>query len=246
MKTCLLTGASGAVARALGQRLRRSGHRLALVTRHPESVAGEPDDCIIAADVATESGAESALIQAEAAFGGPPDAVVNCAGTILIAPIARTTEAQYRACLSANLDTAFFIAKAYAPRLQKADRPGALVLFSSVAASIGIGNHAAIAVAKAGVEALVRSLAADFSGIGLRVNGIAPGLLRGPATERMLNSEAAARAIAGQYPLGRIGEADEAAALAEFLIADGTWMTGRTLALDGGFGAVRPYLKVGG
>lgn len=245
MKTCLITGASGGVARALADLLRTEGWQLALVSRSVDGARGEGGDTAIVADVSTESGAEAALEAAVAAFGHPPHAVVNCAGAIVIGPIARTSEAQYRACLSANLDSAFFVAKAYAPRVQKAKQPGALVLFSSVAAGIGVANHAAIAIAKGGVEALVRSLAADFSGAGLRVNGIAPGLMRSPATERMLANESSAKAIAGQYPLGRHGEAGEAAALAEFLLSDrAAWISGQVIALDGGFSAVRPYLKV--
>jgi NAD(P)-dependent dehydrogenase (short-subunit alcohol dehydrogenase family) len=244
MKTCLITGASGGVATALATRLRSEGWRLVLVSRAagPGELAG--DDFAIEADVATEAGAEAAFAQATDLLGHPPDAVAHCAGAILIAPIGRTTEAQYRSGMAANLDSAFFVAKAYAPRMQKAQRPGALLFFSSVAAGMGVANHAVIAMAKGGVEGLVRSLAADFSGAGLRVNAIAPGLMRTPATERMLANESAARAIAAQYPLGRHGEAEDAAALGAFLLSDAAgWLTGQVIGLDGGFQAVRPYVK---
>jgi NAD(P)-dependent dehydrogenase (short-subunit alcohol dehydrogenase family) len=244
MKTCLITGASGGVASALAQTLRLAGWRLALVSRDAGRVHAEEGDLVIEADVATEAGAGAALVQASDAFGAPPDAVAHCAGAILIAPIGRTSEAQYRECLAANLDSAFFIAKAYAPRVQKAQRPGSLLFFSSVAAGIGVSNHAAIAIAKGGIEGLVRSLAADFSGAGLRVNAIAPGLLRTPATERLLSNAAAAKTIAAQYPLGRHGEAADAAALAALLLSDAAgWISGQVIGLDGGFGAVRPYVK---
>ena len=244
MKTCLITGASGGVAAALAENLRADGWRLALATRSADKLAPSSNEKIIGADVSSEAGAELALQQATEFFGGVPDAVVNCAGAIFIAPIARTTEAQYRACLSANLDTAFFISKAYASALQKNKHAGSLVLFSSVAAALGVSNHAAIAIAKAGIEALVRSLAADFSNIGLRVNAIAPGLMQTPATERMVSNEAAAKQIAAQYPLGRYGQASDAANLAAFLISDqATWISGQIISVDGGFSAVRPYVK---
>lgn len=244
MKTCLITGASGGVATALAAHLRAAGWRLALASRRADELALAEGEVAITADVATEDGAETAVARATEAFGQVPDAVAHCTGAILIAPIGRTTEAQYRACLAANLDSAFFVAKAYAPRVQKSPAPGVLLFFSSVAAGIGVANHAAIAIAKGGVEALVRSLAADFSGAGLRVNAIAPGLMRTPATERMLSNEAAARAIAGQYPLGRHGEAEDAAALGAFLLSDAAgWVSGQVIGLDGGFQAVRPYVK---
>ena len=118
MKTCLITGASGGVAAALAENLRADGWKLALVTRHADKLAPSNSEKIIPADVSSEEGAELAMREATDFFGTTPDAVINCAGAILIAPIARTSEAQYRACLSANLDTAFFTSKAYASALQ--------------------------------------------------------------------------------------------------------------------------------
>jgi NAD(P)-dependent dehydrogenase (short-subunit alcohol dehydrogenase family) len=244
MKTCLITGASGGVAMALAENLRFQDWKLVLASRSTEKLTVSINEKIIAADVSTETGAESAIQTACDFFGAAPDAVVNCAGAILIAPISRTTEAQYRACMSANLDTAFFLSKAYASVLQKAQKSGSLILFSSVAATNGVNNHAVIAMAKGGIEALVRSLAADFSNIGLRVNAIAPGLMQTPATERMVRNEAAAKQIAAQYPLGRYGQASDAANLAAFLISDqASWISGQIISVDGGFSAVRPYVK---
>jgi NAD(P)-dependent dehydrogenase (short-subunit alcohol dehydrogenase family) len=244
MPTCLITGASGGVASALAARLRAQGWRLALVGRDAARIDGAGDDVVIGADVSSEAGAAQALAAATEAFGAPPDAVVNCAGAILIAPIGRTSEAQYRDCLAANLDSAFFVAKAYTAQLQPLKRAGSLLFFSSVAAGIGVANHAAIAIAKGGIEALTRSLAADFAGIGLRVNAIAPGLMETPATAKLVAAEASRKAIAAQYPLGRHGSAVDAAALAAFLVSEEAgWISGQVVGLDGGFLAVRPYVR---
>jgi len=243
MNNALITGASSGVAQALARRLLGRGWKLSLACRDVSRLDPALGH-VQAADVSTEGGAQAVLAAATAVFGGPPDAVVNCAGSTLIAPISRTSEAQYRAVLSANLDTAFFVGKAYASSLAATRQSGALLFFSSVVAGIGVSNHSAIAAAKGGVEALTRSLAADFSSIGLRVNCIAPGLTRTPMTERMLGNEAAAKQIAAQYPLGRHGEAEDAAALAGFLVSDEAgWITGQVIGLDGGFSAVRPYVK---
>lgn len=244
-QTCLITGASGGVAAALADTLRMQGWRLALAGRDAARIASVDGDTVIEADVSTEAGARTVIDAAKAAFGAAPDAVVNCAGAVLIAPIARTSEQQYRDCLSANLDTAFFVAKAYTMALQAEKRGGALVLFSSVAAGVGVGNHAAIAMAKGGVEALTRSLAADFSALGLRVNTIAPGLMETPATAKFVSSDLARRAVSAQYPLGRHGEAADAAELAAFLISErAAWISGQVIAVDGGFLGVRPTVKV--
>ncbi len=245
--TCLISGASGGVATALATLLHARGWRLALATRGAEG-APAAEGLRIVADVSTEQDAAHALQAATEHFGAPPAAVVNCAGAVLVAPLGRTTEAQYRDCLAANLDTAFFLAKAYAAQWQRAkpQTPGALLLFSSVAAGIGIANHPAVAAAKGAVEALTRSLAADFAAQGLRVNAVAPGLLDTPATARFVSSELGRKAMAAQYPLGRYGTAEDAAQLAAFLISsEAGWVTGQVVGLDGGFTTVRPAVKVG-
>lgn len=243
MKTALITGASSGVARALARRLKAQGWRLVLASRDAGKMEAGIGDLVVT-DVSTEAGAVLAVEAATLAFGKPPDAVINCAGSTLIAPISRTSEVQYRAVLAANLDTAFFTSKAYANALTAEKQAGALILFSSVVAGTGVGNHAAIAAAKGAVEALTRSLAADFSSIGLRVNCIAPGLMRTPMTERLVANEAGAKQLAAQYPLGRHGEADDAAALAAFLLSkEAGWITGQVIGLDGGFSAVRPLVR---
>lgn len=244
MNTVLIMGGRGGVGSALAKRLATRDLRLALAGR------GEtPDDLPegatwVLVDASTQSGAARAVEAATEAFGAPPDGVVNAAGSILVAPIARTSEAQYRETLAANLDTAFFLTQAYVAALQKHKGAGAIVLFSSVAARIGLANHAAIAIAKAGVEALVRSLAADVSAQGIRINAIAPGLLDTPLGNRFLGSEPMREQMAAQYPLGRVGTADDAAALAEFLLSGAAaWITGQVIGLDGGFTAVRPPVR---
>jgi NAD(P)-dependent dehydrogenase (short-subunit alcohol dehydrogenase family) len=244
MKTVLVVGGRGGVGRALCERLAASDVRLALVGRG-ESPDDLPEGATwIVADASTADGAARAVTAATELFGAPPDGLVNTAGSILIAPIARTSEVQYRETLAANLDTAFFLSQAYVAALQKAKRGGAIVLFSSVAARVGLANHAAIAIAKAGVEALVRSLAADGSAQGIRINAIAPGLLDTPLGGRFLGSEAMREQMAAQYPLGRVGTADDAAALAEFLLSDAAaWITGQVIGVDGGFTAVRPPVR---
>lgn len=243
MNTALITGASGGVATAVAAQLHALGWTLLRVSRDVTQLDPALGP-LLAADVSSQDGAQAALDAACSQFGSPPTAVIHAAGSSLIAPIARTRVEQYRAVMAANLDSAFFVAQAYAAAVQKAKQGGSLVLFSSVVARIGVANHAAIAAAKGGVEALARSLAADFSSCGLRVNCIAPGLLRTPMTQRLIANEAGAAQAAAQYPLGRHGEAQDAAALAVFLAGTTSgWLTGQVIAVDGGFTAVRPYVK---
>lgn len=246
MRTALITGASGGVARALAHRLRGEGWRLVLVSRDVSRLDPGEHDVLVQTDVSTPGGAEAAFSLAAERMGGVPDALVNCAGNTLIAPLGRVTAEAFRHCMAANVETAFFTVQAYTKALLAAQRPGAIVLFSSVVAGTGVSHHAAIAAAKGAIEALVRSIAADFSAHGIRINAVAAGLMRSPLTERLLASERSQQQIAAQYPLGHFGDAADGAAVAAWLLGhDARWITGEVIHMDGGFSAVRPRVQPG-
>ncbi len=244
MANVVITGASGGVAQALAAILRARGDRCVLISRDVSKLSPEAGDICIAADVSTQAGAQQAFTAVKAQLSGAPDALAHCAGSTVIAPIGRTTEAQFQGCMAANVGSAFFSAQAFLAQCAEAKQPGSLVFFSSVVAGMGVNNHAAIAAAKGAIEALTRSLAADFSGQGVRVNCVAPGLMRSPMTARMLGSESAEKQIAAQYPLGRFGDAADGAQAAAWLLSEQSgWITGQILHLDGGFSAIRPYVR---
>ena len=244
--TVLITGASGGLATALAHLLHAQGATLVGVSRHPENVTWAADMAtdIVAADVSTTDGAQAAVSQATEILGAPPRGLAHCAGGVLITPAHRTREAQYRDCMSANIDTAFFTLSAFLQPLVKERLPGAAVFVSTVAARIGILNHEAVAAAKGAVEGLVRSAAATYAGKGIRINAVAPGLMRTQATERFFSSDAAAQQIAAQYPLGRYGQPEDVARAMAWLLSDAAeWITGQVLPVDGGFTAVRPMVR---
>jgi NAD(P)-dependent dehydrogenase (short-subunit alcohol dehydrogenase family) len=246
-RIALITGAAGGLGSALAHRLAQAGWTLALVSRERarlEALALEGEHALIEADCSNPEGAQQALAGAAEQFGRPPDALAHCAGSTLLAPLHRTREAQYRGCLSANLDSAFFTLGAFVAACLGAKQPGAAVLVSSVVAGIGVTNHEAIAAAKAGIEGLARSAAATYAGQGIRVNAIAPGLMRSPATERLFSAPTAEQQIAAQYPLGRYGSVEDGAqAMAWLLGEESAWVSGQVLGVDGGFTAVRPMVR---
>ena len=214
-----------------------------LASRAISKVTAEFDQTV-QADVSLAEEAERALEAVSTHCGSCPTVLVHAVGDISLATLPRTTEAAYRECLRSNLDSAVFTVKAFLARALKEKTPASIILFSSVAAKSGLGNHAAISIAKAGIEALVRSVAADHSAQGIRINAIAPGLMDTPASARFLSNEAGRKMMAAQYPLARIGQAGDAAELVAFLASDtSSWLTGQVLGLDGGFSAVRPIVK---
>ena len=112
-------------------------------------------------------------------------------------------------------------------------------MFSTVAVGQGMPAHASIAASKGAIEALTRTLAAEFSP-DVRVNCIAPALTNTPLTARFFSDEARAAALGEKYPLARTGTVDDIAAAACFLLSpDSSWMTGQILAIDGGLSSVR-------
>jgi len=113
------------------------------------------------------------------------------------------------------------------------------VLFSSVAVAQGFSAHASIGMAKGAVEGLMLSLAAELAPK-IRVNCIAPSLTRTPLAQALTSNEQMANAIAGLHAMQRLGEADDAAALAAFLLSsEASWITGQVIGVDGGRSSLR-------
>lgn len=252
-QTLVVTGATGGVGRALLRAIEPTAYRVALIsrdhTRLDAVMADLPDGLAafaIEADVSRPEGAQAAFAEATEQLGEAPTHLAHCAGTTLLAPLHRTTDAQYRDCIAANLDSAFFTLRAWVQgRVKAPESAGAAVLFSSVVSLIGVSNHEAIAAAKGAVASLIPAAAATYAGQGIRINGIAPGLTRTGATERLFAAKGAEEQITAQYPLGRYAQAEDQARAAAWLLSEESgWITGQILPVDGGFTAIRPMVRL--
>ncbi len=232
----VILGAGGGIGSAVARRLAKNGAGLLLAGRSAEPLqhlAAETGGTPFTLDATRPDHVVEAVQWAEANLA-PVTGVVNAVGSIVLKPAHATSIDEWNDVVATNLTSAFAAVHAGAKAMR--GRGGSIVLFSSVAAGLGLANHEAIAAAKGGVEGLVRAAAATYARNGIRVNAIAPGLVRTPQSAGLLRSEAAEAASATMHPLGRVGEPDDIAPAVEWLLDPATdWVTGEVIAVDGGF-----------
>ncbi len=167
-------------------------------------------------------------------------AIIFCPGSITLKPFNRLQPADYLADFQQNVVGAAKIIQHALPILKQTEGGASVVLFSTVAAKVGMGFHASIAAAKGAVEAFAKSIAAELAPNNIRVNCIAPSLTNTPLANALLNTPEKIEASNKRHPLGRIGNATEVAQTALYLCSDAaSWITGQVLGVDGGMGSLR-------
>jgi len=226
----LIFGATGSVGSSLAEQLKNSGNDIHLVARNESEVKTIADKLgcsYTVADVLEDGFIEKVKTDINEIKG-----IAYCVGSIDLKPLRMVTEADMNKCMKLNLYSAIETIKGYQESLKK--NKGSVVLFSTVAAQRGFTNHTIIASAKAAVEGLTVTLAAEFAP-NIRVNCIAPSLSKSKIAAPMLKNPTIAEGIAKAHPLKRLGEGKDSAALAKFLITeDSSWITGQVIAVDGG------------
>jgi NAD(P)-dependent dehydrogenase (short-subunit alcohol dehydrogenase family) len=235
----LILGAAGGIGSALARRLAGQGVKVVLAGRDParlEALAGETGGTPFVLDATKPAEVEAAAAKAVEVHGRL-DGLANCVGSILLKPAHLTSEEEWDGVVSTNLKSAYAAVRAAARAMTGG---GSLVLVSSAAARLGLANHEAIAAAKAGVIGLTLSAAATYAPKGIRVNAVAPGLVRTPMTARITGNEAALKASTALHALGRVGEPEDvASAIAWLLDPAQSWVTGQVIGIDGGLATLR-------
>ena len=228
----LIFGATGSIGSSLAQQLKDSNQEAHLISRNEEelkSISEKLGFSYTVADV-LEGGFIDKINSdiPETNIKG----LAYCIGSIDLKPLKRVTESDMNQCMKLNLYSAIEAIQGFQDDLK--NNSGSIVLFSSVAAQKGFTNHTIIASAKAAIEGLTVTLAAELAPT-IRVNCIAPSLTDSKISQSMLKSEVVAEALAKTHPLKRLGKGNDSAALAKFLLSDeSSWITGQIIGVDGG------------
>ncbi|MFI4917479.1 MAG: SDR family NAD(P)-dependent oxidoreductase [Phycisphaerales bacterium JB060] len=246
----LLIGGAGGIGSALARHLAQAGARLTIAGRDAgkaRALADDLDAHALDSLDARDADAVKEAVHAAAEHHGRLDGAVNLPGTIMLKPAHLTTPDELREAVEVNLYTAFNLVRSASQAMRKNpdNAGGSIVLMSSAAATSGLPNHEAIAAAKAAVAGLARSAAATYASNGVRVNAVAPGMVRTPLSEPILESDVAEKASVAMHPLGRLGEpADIAGGIAWLLDPGQGWVSGTVLQVDGGMANLRGRVKV--
>lgn len=225
----VVTGAASGIGRAIAQLFAAEGAALALFDRDAAGLAATAaltGGHVCEVDVASETSVAAAAARAAQALGGI-DGVVNAAGIMRTGPIEDTPMAVWRQVIDVNLTGTFMVSRACLPWLRQAE--GATIV--NIASAAGLLPNApgltAYAASKGGVVNLGRAMAAELAPA-IRVNTVCPGMVDTPMAEGF-------HANVGNYALKRLAQPAEIARVILFLTsADGSYVTGATLAADGG------------
>jgi len=239
-KVALVTGGGRGIGRGIVLEFAREGADVAINFRRgrdaAEATARDVEALgrkamVVEADVSDREAVDRMVAEVRNAFGGIDVGVANSGVASRVAAVHEMDPGEWRRVLTTDLDGAFYTARAVLPALL--ERRGVLLFISSIGADMAGAGGAPYHVAKAGVNTLMRVIAKEVAGSGVRVNCIAPGLVRSDMGDRLIKfvGEGITRAI----PLGRVGEPSDIGKAAAYLASDdASWVTGKVLRVDGG------------
>jgi NAD(P)-dependent dehydrogenase (short-subunit alcohol dehydrogenase family) len=166
------------------------------------------------------------------------DGLVYCVGSINLKPFKRIKPENFLEDFSLQVVGAIKVLQRITPHFKNSEAPS-VVFFSTVAVQNGFNFHSQVSTSKGAIEGLTRALAAELAPA-IRVNCIAPSLTQTPLASKLLSSEEKIEANDKRHPLGRIGQPEDLAQMAQFLLSSKSgWITGQVFGVDGGMSVVK-------
>jgi NAD(P)-dependent dehydrogenase (short-subunit alcohol dehydrogenase family) len=252
VRQAVVTGAGRGIGRAIALAAASAGYRVGVLDHDPASAVGvaaaingrangnangngaagpEGEAVPLVADVADEAAVEVALD----AFGAVPDLWVNNAGIVRFGPLVDQALTDWRAVVDVNLTGTFVGARAAARRMMAAGVAGSIVNITSMNGVAPGPNAGAYGATKAAVALLTQQMALEWGPQGIRVNAVAPGLIDAGMSEPIYADPEFRERRGSKVPLGRLGTAEDVAAVVLFLASPGAaYVTGQNLLVDGG------------
>jgi NAD(P)-dependent dehydrogenase (short-subunit alcohol dehydrogenase family) len=239
-RVAIVTGGSRGIGRAIAEVFSREGARVVICGRKQETldqVSREigPSVKPIACHVGRADQIEKLVASTVSEFGAI-DILVNNAGTnVSFGPCLEIDEGQFDKMIDVNLKSAFRLIKAVAPGMCVRGK-GSIINIASIAGLRPQLHSLLYSMTKAALIMMTQSYALELGSKGVRVNAIAPGLIQTVLSEHYWKDEAARERLIGRQPIQRIGKPEDVAELALLLASDkGSYITGQTFAVDGGF-----------
>ena len=238
-KTALVTAAGQGIGRASALAMAREGARVVATDVNPGLLPALQADGLEVRHLDVRDRASIAAAAAEVA----PDVLFNCAGFVASGSILECDEDQWAFSLDLNLTAMYRMCRAFLPGMLERRSGSIINMASAVSSIIAAPNRFVYGATKAGVIGLTKGIAADFITRGVRANAICPGTVESPSLEERLRAtgdyEAAKKAFIARQPIGRIGRAEEIAALVVYLASDeSAYTTGVAHVIDGGWSNV--------
>ncbi len=224
MKNILIIGGSHGIGLAIAKEL-ENGNTVFVASRSNENLA-DLNVTHIAFDALTDT-LDTSNLPTEI------DGLVYCPGSINLRPFRGLKPEAFEADLQINFIGLVKVIQSVLPNLT-ASKQASIVLFSSVAASMGMPFHTSVAAAKGAIEGFAKALAAEYAPK-IRVNVIAPSLTDTPLADKFLSTEEKREKSALRHPLKRVGTPDDMAQMTSFLLSEkSSWISGQIFHVDGG------------
>jgi len=244
-KVAFVTGGGTGIGRACALAFAAEGAQVAVAGRRKEPLAAVVREIqssggkalAVTCDI-IDRGAVEAAISSVALYFGRLDAIVNNAGTVVVATAEETSDEDWSRVLATNLTGTFNVSRAAIPVLRKSGG-GSIVNIGSYLGIVGRRSRAAYCAAKAGVAGLTRAMALDHAQDNIRVNCVCPAIVETELSllihSRAADPEAARKQRLAELPLGRFGKPEDVALMALYLASEeSSWVTGTVFPIDGG------------
>jgi NAD(P)-dependent dehydrogenase (short-subunit alcohol dehydrogenase family) len=230
MKNYLIIGASSGIGKALVEELAANNNNNIYGTYHNNKEEDHGNISYYELDVRGEMNLDF--------LPEKLDGLVYCPGSINLKPFKRLKPVDFSDDLNLQVIGAIKVIQAAIPALNKSEN-ASILLFSTVAVQSGFNFHSQVSVSKGAIEGLTKSLAAEFAP-NIRVNAIAPSLTDTPLSAALLNTDQKRETNANRHPLKRIGNPQDIASTAAFLLSDkASWISGQIIHVDGGMSTLK-------